>query len=279
MFDAVVFAGGGNRCYWQQGFWEAAAPRLELRPSRVIGASAGAFQAAVALLGIGAEVRKIVVEGTLAEKPPNFDLKALMRGEHAFPVASAYRGLMEAVFTPIRRDSLEAMTDFQIAIAHPPEKLPTSVSIALGLAAYQIEKKLKAPVHPASGRALGFEPAFISLNELATPAAFIATLMASAGVPPIMPLTRINGRYAVDGGLVDNVPVAPVLDVEAAGGKTLVLLTRLYRSIPEVPGRTYVQPSQKIGIGQFDLTNLQGYLDAHALGLKDGAAFAESLGR
>jgi predicted patatin/cPLA2 family phospholipase len=279
MFDAIVFAGGGNRCYWQQGFWEAAAPRLELRPRRVVGASAGAFQAAVALLGIGSEVRKIVIEGTLTEKPPNFDLKALMRGKHAFPVAGAYRGLMEAVFTEVRRDNLEAMTDFQIAIAHPPEKLPTSVSIALGLAAYQIEKKLKAPVHPTSGRALGFQPAFISLKELATPADFIATLMASAGVPPIMPLTRINGRYAVDGGLVDNVPVAPVLDVEAAGGKTLVLLTRLYRSVPEVPGRTYVQPSQKIGIGQFELTNLQGYLDAHALGLKDGAAFAESLGR
>ena len=31
MFDAVAFAGGGNRCYWQGGFWEAAAPLLGLR--------------------------------------------------------------------------------------------------------------------------------------------------------------------------------------------------------------------------------------------------------
>ena len=54
MFDAVVFAGGGNRCYWQGGFYEAAAPRLGLAPKLVVGASAGAFAATYSLLGIGA---------------------------------------------------------------------------------------------------------------------------------------------------------------------------------------------------------------------------------
>ena len=28
MFDAIIFAGGGNRCYWQGGFYEATADRL-----------------------------------------------------------------------------------------------------------------------------------------------------------------------------------------------------------------------------------------------------------
>ena len=28
MFDAVVFAGGGNRCYWQGGFYEAVSERI-----------------------------------------------------------------------------------------------------------------------------------------------------------------------------------------------------------------------------------------------------------
>ena len=41
MFDAVAFAGGGNRCYWQGGFWEAAAPLLGLKPGMVVGVSAG----------------------------------------------------------------------------------------------------------------------------------------------------------------------------------------------------------------------------------------------
>src|ERR1041384_6325661 len=63
MFDAVVFAGGGNRCYWQGGFYEAAAPRLGLSPKLVVGASAGAFAAIYSLLGVGAEVRALVYSG------------------------------------------------------------------------------------------------------------------------------------------------------------------------------------------------------------------------
>jgi len=63
--------------------------------------------------------------------------------------------------------------------------------------------------------------------------------MASSGVPPFMPVTSVNGTPAFDGSLVDNVPVAPLARIEAAGGKTLVLLTRLYRYRPHVGGRTY----------------------------------------
>ncbi len=36
MFDKVVFAGGGHRCWWQAGFWEVLRAEIELRP-RVIG--------------------------------------------------------------------------------------------------------------------------------------------------------------------------------------------------------------------------------------------------
>ncbi len=40
-YDAVVFAGGGCRCFWQAGFWTEAAPALELAPRQVAGVSAG----------------------------------------------------------------------------------------------------------------------------------------------------------------------------------------------------------------------------------------------
>lgn len=53
MFDAVVFAGGGNRCYWQGGFYEAAATRLGLSTQLIVGASAGAFAAVYSLLETG----------------------------------------------------------------------------------------------------------------------------------------------------------------------------------------------------------------------------------
>ena len=46
MFDAVAFAGGGNRCYWQGGFWEAAAERLGLAPTLAAGVSASTHKTA-----------------------------------------------------------------------------------------------------------------------------------------------------------------------------------------------------------------------------------------
>jgi hypothetical protein len=92
-----------------------------------------------------------------------------------------------------------------------------------------------------------------------------------------MPILRIKGQIALDGGFVDNVPVEPLEEVERAGGRTLVLLTRRYDVLPEVPGRTYVQPSEPIGVSQFDIRDPGGISKAFDLGLKDGAAFAAAL--
>lgn len=36
-YNAVVFAGGGNRCVWQAGFWQAAAPACGLAPRVLAG--------------------------------------------------------------------------------------------------------------------------------------------------------------------------------------------------------------------------------------------------
>jgi predicted acylesterase/phospholipase RssA len=114
----------------------------------------------------------------------------------------------------------------------------------------------------------------VRVQDLASPAELVAALMASASVPPFMPVGRIGGLAALDGGLVDNVPVEPLPGVEARGGKTLVILSRRYRAFPDVKGRTYVQPSEPVPIGQFDITNPAGIRKAYELGLRDGEAFA-----
>ena len=61
---------------------------------------------------------------------------------------------------------------------------------------------------------------------------------------------------------------------KARGARTLVILSRLYRAHPEVPGRLYVQPSRPVPIGQFDITNPDGIRRAFDMGLRDGEAFA-----
>jgi predicted acylesterase/phospholipase RssA len=278
MFDAVVFAGGGNRCYWQGGFYEAAAPRLGLLPKLVVGASAGAFAAVYSLLGSGPDVRARVYSGA-GPHLKNFDIAAWRRGEPLCPVGPMYAALLGFTIDAAALARLNAITDLKIAVTRLPRGLPPVAGALLGIGAYQLEKHLLHPVHPRFGRALGFRAEFISARDLHDIGEMHSVLLASSGVPPFIAVTRVNGAPAFDGGLVDNVPVEPLAPVEAAGGRTLVLLTRVYRNVPKVAGRTYVQPSEKITLSQFDITNPDGIRAAYELGLRDGAAFAANMGR
>jgi hypothetical protein len=278
MFDAVVFAGGGNRCYWQGGFYEAAASRLGLTPKLVVGASAGAFAAAYSLLGIGPDARRRVYDGC-GPHLKNFDVAAWGRGEPLCPVGPLYNELLAQTIDDAALARLNAITDLQIALTRMPRGVPPLIGALLGIGAYQLEKHLLHPVHPRFGRALGFRAEFIPVRTLGGAREMHDVLMASSGVPPFMPVTLVKGEPAFDGGLVDNVPVEPLQPIESAGGRTLVLLTRLYKDMPAVAGRTYVQPSRKIDLSQFDITNPQGIRAAYELGVHDGNAFAASLGR
>jgi predicted acylesterase/phospholipase RssA len=278
MFDAVVFAGGGNRCYWQGGFYETAAPRLGLTPKLVVGASAGAFAASYSLLGIGPDARRRVFDGC-GPHLKNFDIAAWRRGEPLCPVGPLYRELLTQTIDDDALKRLNAITDLQIAVTRLPRGLPPLAGALVGIGAYQLEKHLLHPVHPRFGRTLGFRSEFISARTLADASEMHDVLMASSGVPPFMPVTLVKGVPAFDGGLVDNVPIEPLAAIESTGAKTLVLLTRLYNNLPSVPGRLYTQPSRRIELSQFDITNPGGIRAAYELGVKDGDAFAASFGR
>jgi predicted acylesterase/phospholipase RssA len=274
MFDAIVFAGGGNRCYWQGGFYEAMADRLGT-PSLAVGVSAGAFAGIYSLLGIGPQVR----ERVLAACGPhlrNIDFAGWRAGRRLYPVGTMYRALLDAVIDERALARLQELVDLHIAISRLPRGVSPAVGAAIGIGAYQLEKRLLHPVHPRFGRRLGFRAEFVRVRDLTSAGELCTLLIASGSVPPFMPIVEIDGRPALDGGLVDNVPVEPLAPIEAAGGRTLVLLTRPYDQVPAAPGRIYVQPSRRIRAKQFDVTNPDGIRAAYELGLADGQAFARS---
>src|SRR5215469_13641055 len=153
MFDAIAFAGGGNRCYWQGGFYEALAERLNLAPRLVVGASAGAFAAVYSLLQIGPTVRELVIGGC-GPHLKNFDLAAWRRGKPLCPVGDMYDALLTETITDQALARLNALTDFRIAVSRLPGRLSPGLGAAIGIGAYQIEKHLFHPVHPRFGRAL-----------------------------------------------------------------------------------------------------------------------------
>jgi hypothetical protein len=275
MFDAISFAGGGNRCYWQGGFFEAASEKLDLKAPLMTAASAGSFALAYSLLGIGPRVRELVFTAC-GPQVRNFDFKGWRTGKPLYPVGTMYLDLLREVLDETALGKLQSLSDIQIAVARLPRGMPPLLGAGLGIGAYQLEKKLFHPVHPRFGRKLGIRQEFIGVRDLKRAADLHDLIVASGGVPPFMPVTKIGDRPAFDGGLVDNVPAAPLEPIERAGGRTLVLLTRQYKRIPDIPGRLYVQPSEPIKVKQFDVRNPDGIRQAYELGLKDGAAFAAS---
>ena len=273
MFGAIAFAGGGNRCYWQGGFWEAATARLDLSPRLMVGVSGGAFAACYSLAGIGARVRREVI-GACAAQRRNVEWRRALAGRSVFPVGEMYVALLGAMFGADELTRLRAGPEILIQVSYPPARLPVGLATVAGLVGYQVERTLTNRVHPKVGRALGFVPDWISTHRVATPAELATALAASSSVPPFMAVGRWQGRVALDGGLVDNVPVDRLGAVEAAGERTLVLATRVYGALPDVPNRTYVQPSEPIRVDKFSVTDPDGIREAYELGLKDGAAFA-----
>jgi hypothetical protein len=276
MYDAIAFAGGGNRCYWQGGFYEAVASNIDLKPSLMTAVSAGSFALSYSLLGLGSKVRELVI-AACGPHLRNVDFKGWRAGGPLYPVGPMYLGLLRNVLGDVELGKLQALGKIQIAVARLPRSLPPLLGVALGIGAYQLEKKLFHPVHPTLGRKLGIRQEFISVRDLKRASDLHDLIIASGGVPPFMPVTKIGDRPAFDGGLVDNVPVQPLEPIEREGGRTLVLLTRRYTKLPQVEGRTYVQPSVPIPVKQFDIKNGEGIRQAYELGLKDGKDFAAAL--
>jgi hypothetical protein len=238
--------------------------------------SAGSFALSYSLLGIGPRVREQVISAC-GPHLRNVDFKDWRAGKPLYPVGAMYLDLLRSVFDDAALKKLQSIANIQVAVARLPRGVPPILGAALGIGAYQVEKKLFHPVHPTFGRKLGIKQEFVGIRDLKQAPDLHDLIIASGGVPPFMPVTKIGDRPAFDGGLVDNVPVAPLEPIESAGGNTLVLLTRRYKKIPEIAGRTYVQPSEPIPISQFDITNADGFRKAYELGLKDGKAFVAAL--
>ncbi|SEL94563.1 Patatin-like phospholipase [Bosea lupini] len=278
MFAGLAYAGGGNRCYWQGGFYETVAPEIGLKPRRIVGASAGAGAMLYNALGLGPTVRAMLREAC-SGRTSEIDWAAFRRGGRLFPVAEMYRGMLASLFTPQRLAALKAQADFLIAISRPPRFWPLPVITTIGIGAYQLEKRFRRPVHPTVGRKLGFRPDLIRIADCADPEQLVEALMASAAVPPFMPAGNIGARAALDGGLVDSAPAWALAEMEAAGEQTLVLLTRPFAEVPQVQNRTYVRPSQVIPVSQFTIRNWEGIRFAYELGVKDGEAFLRAMER
>ena len=279
MFEQVVFAGGGNRCWWQAGFWDVVAPAIALKPRLVAGVSAGAATACMLYANDSRWVMDYYREALKDNRKNAYWGNAVKRGAKVFPHARIYRQALTDILGGERFAKLKAdAPELRIQFARLPRLLGPRAAVALGLVAYNLEKYWKKSLHPTFGRRLGFTPEFVRMQDCETIDDLVSLIIASSCTPPFTPIEHRGGRPTLDGGMVDNVPV----DAVGRGASTLVLVTRRYPGRPDMfthQGRLYVQPSRKVAIGSWDYTNPAGMQTTYDQGRTDGERFLRDWGR
>ena len=267
--ENVVFAGGGNRCFWQAGFWRTVTKDLPIQPKRIASVSAGSAISSALFSGKFEETFEITKE-VMSRNAKNRYLENLLNKNPVYPHSVLYR---EIIMRSINNEALRTLQtgpENRILVAHLPPYLGPRSSVLLGIGAYQMEKMLLKPVHPKLGRALGFSSEFLSNKDCNSVEALADAILSSSCTPPFTPLMYRHGKPVLDGGMVDNVPVHGVAH---ESGKTLVLLSRPYKKLPQTGERIYVQPSQPVPVKSWDYTSPEKVSETYALGVKDGFAF------
>ena len=165
MFDNVVFAGGGNRCVWQVGFYRTVADVLGLNPARAAGASAGAAMAIVLFAGRFDAALEHFKRAT-ARNRRNVYWGNLLNGAPVFPHAAMYRGAMLEVIDEAALETLHSGPEVRVRLTRAPRWLGVRTAFAVAGLADAVEHAfLGPPVHPRLPLRLGFRADFDSVRN------------------------------------------------------------------------------------------------------------------
>ena len=211
-FESVVFAGGGNRCFWHAGFWREVQGPLALAPRQIAAVSAAGAIACAITAGIGEEALRLFQTATRANprncyprnllgKDPVFPHERMYRSGDAGPVRSAGAG--EGARGPGHPRAPRA----HAALARPADGLPRRVG---RLQLRQARPAGRAPDDGARHRVTGRR--WCRCATAPRRRRWPISSSASSCSPPMTSSLRWKGRYVLDGGVVDNVPVCALDD-------------------------------------------------------------------
>jgi predicted acylesterase/phospholipase RssA len=269
-FENLVFPGGGNRCFWQAGFWVVLAKEFNLNPLRATAVSAGAA-IACALFSGGFDQGFQRFKQAVADNESNFHLRDFLHKRPLFPHGTMYRN---AILASINESTLQRLQadgpEISVIVSCPPGWASPTMALMLGMIANGVETLFVDSVHSMVGRRLGFTAEFISVSQCDTPEALANLILASSCIPPLIPLVLRNGVALLDGGLSDNVPLDIVSEKE---GMTLVLLTRQFKKLPTLLSLVYVQKYQPVPASFANYADEKALQSSFDLGRSDAESF------
>ncbi len=276
---ALTLAGGGNRAFYQAGllrrWWDLLEPRVAVLAACSAGASV-----AVSLLTGRERATTEYWYGRRAQVRKNVQWSRLLRGERPTPHTPIYRDTLRHALADGGWERLRRRPFPVLALtAVPPVWLPVPAAVAVGMAVYSMERRLRyGRLHPRAARRLGFRPRVFDLRATSAPEEVVDLVLASSAAPPFTPVGRYGGSPLLDGGLVDNAP-AFVAEAAMPVARHLVLLTRPYpaAAVGRLGHRWYVCPSEPVPVSRWEYTRRDLVEATIALGERDAARYEPSL--
>lgn len=257
-FGTVVFAGGGNRCWWQAGVVEGLKGASLWQPRTYVGASAGASIAVAAATDRLRSSLAVAVE-QFSRTHANVEWTKLLKGRRPFVLPAIYSDWIQSFLNTTGFQTLKASPiKVHVAITRPIRRLPSAVSTLIALGLYSTEKFWLRTLHSKLPHLVGLRSEHVVINHCNTLPEASQLLLASSAAVPITPTHKVSGRVALDGGFYDSVPLPKP---ETSNGDTLVLLTRHKPERPqlfEADGRVYLQPKSMVPVINMDCTNPVG---------------------
>ena len=243
-YDQIVFSGGGTRCFWHGGFMSVVGSYEDMRPERMCAVSGGALSGAAWISGRDEALRRIMGRA-FDRNASNVDPSS----DNFTPHQEIYR---DVVNETLDDDAIGAIADgplFQITLGRPPKGLPARAGAALAISLYEADQQVRSTPHLKLPAAAGVSAIRVDARKAAQDGRLVDLICAAATIPPVFDIPQWDGEAVIDAGTVDKAPLP-----EPDEGSTLLLLTRIYRNLPEVAGRTYIQPSEPVEADKIDFT-------------------------
>jgi hypothetical protein len=265
-FDQVVFSGGGLRCFWQGGFIDVVRDAIGLEPARLSSVSGGALSAAGFICRCGPRVLEVMC-ARFAEADSNvawdtFDQDGMT------PHQRIYREVVDDVIDADARAQIAAGPPWQVLLGHPPSSGWPKATGTAAVAAYEAELHTRGSPHFSAPEKLGVTSSLVDARAAAREGTLTDLICAAAVIPPVFEPPLWQGKPVIDGGMADQAPLP-----EPNEGETLVLLTRRYDEVPDVPGRTYLWPRDETPADKIDFTDPDKLRGTWDCGVEDGRRY------
>ncbi len=275
---ALTFAGGGNRAFYQMGLLNRWQGDLLPRVAAIASCSAGACVITTLLSGRREEARAFWLRRA-AGITKNFDWSKLLRGQRPAPQGQIYRETLQVTFADGGFERIRGLPfPVYVLAAEFPWLLPRTLSVAVGLGFYSLERSVRRAPHPVSPQWIGFTPVVVDARECETADELTDLILASSATPPFTPIGTFRGVKLLDGGMVDNAP-AFLAERHTEVRKSIVFLSRPYH--PSVLGiqrhRLYLAPTRPTPIDRWDYTRPHLLEETVAMGELEAAVHQPAL--